>query len=130
MSRLTFLAALVLCFSLTLSAQWSNQKKDKGRDPKIRNVEGIVTVPSGSPAQGAVVKIKNMKTLQVTSFITPADGKYRFQNLSTSIDYEIRADKDDLSSDKRTLSIFDSRFEAIINLPLSKQTEKEKESSQ
>ena len=130
MSRVSFLAALIVCLLVPASAQWTNQKKDKGHDPKIRNLQGIVTMPDGTPSQGAVVKIKNLKTLQVTSFITPADGKYRFQNLSTSIDYEIRADKDALSSDKRTLSIFDSRFEAIINLPLSKQSDKEKESSQ
>lgn len=131
MARRLFLAALSLCVILPLSAQWSNQKKEKGRDPNVRNLQGVVTLPDGNPAKGAVVKIKNLKTLQVTSFITPADGKYRFHNLSSNIDYEVRADFNDLSSDKRMLSVFDSRLDAVINLPLAAKTnDKEKESSQ
>lgn len=131
MARRLFLAALSLCVVLPLSAQWSNQKKEKGRDPNVRNLQGVVTLPDGNPAKGAVVKIKNLKTLQVTSFITPADGKYRFHNLSSNIDYEVRADFNDLSSDKRMLSVFDSRLDAVINLPLAAKTnDKEKESSQ
>lgn len=130
--RLT-LAALCLCLALPLSAQWTNQKKEKGRDPNVRNLQGVVTLPDGNPARGAVVKLKNLKSLQVTSFITPADGKYRFHNLSSNIDYEVRADFNDLSSDKRMLSVFDSRLDAVINLPLAAKTndkDKEKESSQ
>lgn len=130
--RLT-IAALCLCLALPLSAQWTNQKKEKGRDPNVRNLQGVVTLPDGNPAKGAVVKLKNLKSLQVTSFITPADGKYRFHNLSSNIDYEVRADFNDLSSDKRMLSVFDSRLDAVINLPLAAKTndkDKEKESSQ
>jgi hypothetical protein len=128
--RLT-IAALCLCLALPLSAQWTNQKKEKGRDPNVRNLQGVVTLPDGNPAKGAVVKLKNLKSLQVTSFITPADGKYRFHNLSSNIDYEVRADFNDLSSDKRMLSVFDSRLDAVINLPLAATTkDKEKESSQ
>ncbi|HNY38895.1 MAG TPA: carboxypeptidase-like regulatory domain-containing protein [Bryobacteraceae bacterium] len=133
MARRLFLAALCLCLALPLSAQWSNQKKKKNRDPNVRNLEGVVTLPDGNPAKGAVVKIKNLKTLQVTSFITPVDGKYRFHNLSSNIDYEVRADFNDLSSDKRMLSVFDSRLDAVINLPLAATTndkDKEKERSQ
>lgn len=128
--RLT-IVALCLCLALPLSAQWTNQKKEKGRDPNVRNLQGVVTLPDGNPARGAVVKLKNLKSLQVTSFITPADGKYRFHNLSSNIDYEVRADFNDLSSDKRMLSVFDSRLDAVINLPLAATTkDKEKESSQ
>jgi hypothetical protein len=131
MVRRLFLTALCVCIALPLAAQWTNQKKDKGRDPNVRNLQGVVTLPDSNPARGAVVKLKNLKTLQVTSFITPPDGKYRFHNLSSNIDYEVRADFNDLSSDKRTLSVFDSRMDAVINLPLAaKTTDKEKESSQ
>jgi hypothetical protein len=131
MVRRLSLAALCVCVALPLAAQWTNQKKGKGRDPNVRNLQGVVTLPDGNPAKAAVVKIKNLKTLQVTSFITPPDGKYRFHNLSSNIDYEVRADFNDLSSDKRTLSVFDSRLDAVINLSLAAKTnDKEKESSQ
>lgn len=135
MARRLFFALLSVCLVLPLSAQWTNQKKQKNRDPNIRNLEGVVTLPDGNPARGAVVKIKNLKTLQVTSFITPADGKYRFYNLSSNIDYEVRADFNELSSDKRMLTVFDSRLDAVINLPLEaksadKDKDKDKENSQ
>lgn len=131
MNRRLLFALCCFCLTLPLAAQWTNQKKDKRRDTSIRNLQGVVTLPDGAPVRGAVVKLKNLKTLQVTSFITPEDGKYGFQNLSSNIDYEVRADFNELSSDKRTLSVFDSRLDAVINLPLAaKSTEKDKENSQ
>ena len=75
-------------------------------------------LPDDNPAQGAMVKIKNVKNLQVRSYITQADGKYQFQNLSTSVDYEIEAEYKDLSSPKRMLTVYDSRQDLIFNLKL------------
>lgn len=121
MTRKLWLKAFVSSLALVLplaAFQWSNQKKDKQRDPTIRNVKGIVELPDDSPAQGAVVKIKNLKNLEVRSYITQTDGRYHFQNLSTSVDYELQAEYKDLSSSKRTLSIYDSRLDMIINLKL------------
>jgi hypothetical protein len=109
---------LLLVLALTGGAQWTNKKKDKPRDPTIRSLQGLVTLPDETPAVGAVVKLKNLKTLQVRSYITQKDGKYQFQNLSTNIDYEVTGDFKEFSSPTRTLSVFDSRFEAIINLKL------------
>lgn len=106
--------------------QWTNQKKEKPRDPTIRNVTGIVTLPDGSPASGAVVQLKNLKTLQIRSFITREDGKYNFQNLSTSIDYELAATWRDFASPKRMLSVFDTRLDAVVNLKLEPKKEQSK----
>lgn len=116
--RLLLLPLFSLLLALTAGAQWTNKKKEKPRDPTIRSLQGLVTLPDESPAEGAVVKLKNLKTLQVRSYITQKDGKYHFQNLSTNIDYEVVADFRDFASSTRTLSVFDSRFEAIINLKL------------
>lgn len=116
--RFLLLPLFPLLLALTAGAQWTNKKKEKPRDPTIRSLQGLVTLPDESPAEGAVVKLKNLKTLQVRSYITQKDGKYHFQNLSTNIDYEVTADYKDFASSTRTLSVFDSRFEAIINLKL------------
>lgn len=122
--RTTLLLSL---FALLASGmQWTNQKKEKGRDPNIRNVTGVVTLPDGNPAAGAVVQLKNLKTLQIRSFITREDGKYQFQNLSTSIDYELTATYNDLVSPKRTLTIFDTRLDAVVNLKLERKRESSK----
>lgn len=115
---LLLLPLLTLVLSLTAGAQWTNKKKEKPRDPTIRSLQGVVSLPDESPAEGAVVKLKNLKTLQVRSYITQKDGKYHFQNLSTNIDYEVSANFKEFASATRTLSVFDSRFEAIINLKL------------
>jgi hypothetical protein len=119
--------ALLLAAAILAPAwQWTNQKKEKPRDPTIRNVSGVVTLPDGSPASGAVVQLKNLKTLQIRSFITREDGRYNFQNLSTSIDYELTATWRDFASPKRTLSVFDTRLDAVVNLKLEPKKEQSK----
>jgi len=67
---------------------------------------------------GAVVKLKNMRNLQVRSFITQADGKYMFQNLSSTVDFELKAEYKGMASPARTLTIYDTRLDPIINLKL------------
>lgn len=90
-------------------------KKEKN-DPTIRSLQGTVKDPADVPLEGAVVKVKNIKTLQIRSFITKDDGSYQFGGLSTNADYEVWADHKGSSSDIRTLSVFDSRKIAILNL--------------
>jgi hypothetical protein len=109
---------LTLTSAMLMAFQWTNEKKTKGRDPNIRNVQGIVTLPDGSPVEGAVVQLKNMKTLQVKSFITQDKGSYQFQNLPTSIDFELLANYKEYASATRSLTVFDKRLDAIVNLKL------------
>lgn len=84
-----------------------------------RSVQGAVTNPDESPAVGAVVQLKNMKTLQIRSFITKEDGTYHFFELSPDVDYELKADFRGATSGSKTLSSFDSRKKAVINLKLN-----------
>ena len=89
------------------------------KDTDTRSVQGSVTKPDETPAAGAVVQLKNMKTLQVRSFITLDDGTYRFFELNPDVDYELKADFRGTTSGTKTLSSFDSRKKAIINLKLN-----------
>jgi hypothetical protein len=104
--------------AITLGA--AAQDKKKGEDSTTRTVEGFVTDAGDQPAPKSVVQLKDTKTLQVRSYITQADGAYHFAGLSTNVDYELKAEKDGASSDKKTLSVFDSRKKATINLKLNK----------
>jgi hypothetical protein len=70
---------------------------------------------------GAVVQLKNTKTLQIRSFITKDDGTYHFYDLSPDIDYELKADYQGASSSTKKLSSFDSRTQTILNLKLNPQ---------
>ena len=90
------------------------------KNSTTRSVQGLVSNPDESAVAGAVVQLKNMKTLQVRSFITLEDGTYHFFELSPDVDYELKADFQGASSGPKTLSSFDGRKKAIINLKLNK----------
>lgn len=91
-------------------------------DPKspTRSLQGVVSNDADAPVERAVVQLKDTKSLQVRSFITKPDGSYHFHGLNPDIDYEVRAEHQGASSDTRTLSGFDSRRTAVINLKLKK----------
>ena len=90
------------------------------KDGGTRSVQGAVSNLDDGAAIGAVVQLKNMKTLQIRSFITKEDGTYHFFELSPDVDYELKADFQGASSGTKTLSSFDSRKKAFINLKLNK----------
>jgi len=104
----------VLCAGLV-----SAQKKEKD-DPNVRSLQGQVTDTDDKPAVGAVVQLKETRTLQVRSFITQANGEYRFSGLRADTDYEVKADYNGMSSDTKRLSNFDSRKIANVNLKINK----------
>jgi len=95
------------------------QKKNK-EDLGTRNVQGIVVDPDDKPVSQAVVQLKDMRTLQIRSYITQADGTYHFSSLKQDIDYQLKAEYQNLASGSKTLSVFDDRKTAVINLKLEK----------
>jgi hypothetical protein len=68
--------------------------------------------------------LKNTKTLQIISFITKDQGNYYFNGLSPDIDFELFAEHEGKVSVTRTLSAFDSRKQAVINLKLDRDKKK------
>ena len=106
--------ALVLALAVTAPAQ----KKDKN-DANTRGLQGLV-LDEDKPVPGAVVQLKDMRTLQVRSYISQSDGTYRFFGLKIDNDYQIKADHDARTSGWKTLSVFDNRKEPVINLKLEK----------
>ncbi len=63
-----------------------------------RAIQGTVLSESGAPVPGAVVLLKNMKTLQMRSYVAQNDGKYHFYGLSTDMNYQLRAQNNGLTS--------------------------------
>ena len=116
MRRVLMAVAAVLLITASLS--FAQEKKKKGEDT-TRSVAGVVTATDESAVVGAVVQLKNTKTLQIRSFITKENGSYYFHELSPDIDYELKADYQGASSPNKTLSAFDSRKNATINLKLN-----------
>jgi carboxypeptidase family protein len=113
-----FYAATAVLLLVCAAASLAQEKKKKGEEA-TRSVQGVVTAADDSPVSGAVVQLKDTKTLQIRSFISKENGAYYFYELSPDKDYELKADYQGASSDKKTLSLFDSRKKAIINLKLN-----------
>ena len=110
----------VFILAVLLAAFVPAMAEKKGESTNHRSVQGVVTDSSDSPADGAVVQMKDTKSLQIKSFITKADGAYHFNGLSPDIDYELKAEFKGVNSSSRTLSSFDGRKIAVINLKVSK----------
>jgi hypothetical protein len=81
-----------------------------------RSVAGTVLGKEDSALAGAVVYLKNTKTLAVKSYIADASGQFRFNALSTNVDYELYAEFNGVRSDTKTISSFDNRKNVQITL--------------
>lgn len=97
----------------------SAQAQDRG--PAQRVVQGKVLSSADAPVTNAVVYLKDMKSLAVKSFITSADGTYRFGQLTPGVDYSVFAELNGKKSSVKTVSAFDSKNQFIINLHLDAQ---------
>jgi hypothetical protein len=91
-----------------------------------RSIEGRVLTDSGAAVPGAVVLLKDGKTLQVRSFIAQNDGVYHFFGLSTDANYSLRAENNGMTSKQKTVSVFDSHKVVKLNLKLSKKIPEQK----
>lgn len=89
--------------------------------PTVRTIEGTVLDKEGRPVAGAIVLIKNTKTLGVRSYIAQDDGKFYFYGLSTDINYQLRAQSNGMTSKTRTVNVFNSHKVVHLKLKLNKE---------
>lgn len=118
----------VLLLLMLAAACWSPaaaQKNKKDEDAGTRTVQGQVLDADDKPLVGAVVQLKDMRSLQIRSFISEDDGKYHFSGLKTEVDYQVKALYNGLGSVPKTVSLFDTRKVAVLNLKVEKE-EKDK----
>lgn len=93
--------------------------------PNTRVIRGTVTDAHGAPVPGAIVLLKDTKTLQIRSYIAQADGAYRFYGLSTDVNYQVRAETEDMTSPSKLVSVFDSKKFIKVNLKIKKKKNRE-----
>jgi hypothetical protein len=116
------LAAMTCHAQLTIPMGGSSPSSDTNRKSAritSRVLTGTVSDKSDKPVADAVVYLKNTKTLMVKTYIAQNDGTYRFPELSPNVDYDIYAEKDGQKSKTKTLSQFDDRDKATINLQIN-----------
>lgn len=112
--------SLVMLLVLAVSGSAQNDKK---HEAQLRTVHGSVLDKGENPVEGAVVYLKNVKTLSVKTYIADDSGRYRFSGLDPNVDYEIHAEKDSMMSANHTISSFDSRKDIPLSLKLDKKKE-------
>jgi Carboxypeptidase regulatory-like domain len=84
----------------------------------VRVVQGIVQNAESLPQANAVVYLQDQKTLQVRTYITDADGRYRFGQLSSDVDYQLWAEFKGHKSKTKSISSFDSKKQFNFDLKI------------
>ena len=105
--KIGFTLATALCMTLLSPGEAAD---------KTRTVTGKLRTPDGETLSGAVVQIKNTRTLQIRSYITQKDGAFHFVGLNPDLDYEIFARYRGRSSPTKTVSQFDSSEVVEVDL--------------
>jgi hypothetical protein len=87
-----------------------------------RIIEGKVVDSDDAPTQGAIVYLKNAKTLEVRTYISTQGGAYRFGQLSSGADYMLWAEYQGKKSKTRTISSFDEKrvFDITLKVDTAK----------
>jgi hypothetical protein len=80
-----------------------------------RIIQGKVLSASDSPAAGATVFLKNLKSRTVKSFTSTTDGSFRFAQVGMIDDYEVWAEK---GAQKSGVKTFDTRKLVEFDLKL------------
>ena len=88
-----------------------NQKKEKA--PTSRTVSGTVTDDTGQPLEGALVTLLDVKSNERRTFFTKKDGRYIFEDLAFTTDYEVVAKWKKLVSETRKLSQYDHTAKVV-----------------
>jgi hypothetical protein len=108
--------ALLAAFAICMLQVWAYAAPPEGGTTRL--LTGQVMGHGDAPLPGAMVYLKNTKSLTVKTYITSDTGNYRFPALTPNADYEIYAEYKGKRSDTKTLSSFDSRQHATINLKI------------
>jgi hypothetical protein len=120
--RTFFTLALALAFAQGAFPQ--EEKKSKKEQATLRSVQGTVFDKDDNPIVGAVVQLRDVRTLQMRSYISKANGEYHFSSLKIDDDYELEAKGNSLTSGPKKISIFDNRKIVIQNLKADKAEKK------
>jgi hypothetical protein len=92
------------------------------RGPVQRTIEGQVHDRNDQPLKGAIVYLKDSRSLAIKSFISDEGGVFHFGQLSQNTDYELYAEFHGKRSKAKNISSFDSKndFNFILKIETDK----------
>jgi|SRR6185437_12477524 len=111
MKKLAIRSMLVVFLAVPLMALAAAPPQNSAK-----TVQGKVLSSSDKPLSGAIVYLEDGKTNSIRSFISTADGSYHFGQLANDTDYQVWARYQNIKSDTRGISSYDSRTKVTINL--------------
>jgi Carboxypeptidase regulatory-like domain len=115
-SRRLLFPVLVVLVCVAAAPAFAQKKKES----RLKTVHGTVVDRADNPVPSSVVYLKNVRSLDVKTYISDSGGMYRFSGLDPNVDYEIHAVHGTTCSPNRTVSSFDSRKDIEIVLKLSR----------
>jgi hypothetical protein len=74
-----------------------------------RTVDGKVIGKSDAPLSGAVVYLKDTRSLSVKTFICDEEGKFHFGQLTQNTDYELWSEFNHVKSNNKSISSLDDK---------------------
>jgi hypothetical protein len=83
-----------------------------------RVVQGTVESANDQAQPNAVVYLQDQKNLEVKTYITEVDGRYRFGSLNSDVDYQLWAEYKGHKSKTRSISSFDGRKQFTFDLKI------------
>jgi len=125
--RKSIFCALTILMASAFAQQTKEEKRQAATE---RVVTGTVKDADDKSIDGAVVQLKDLRTMQVRSFITQTNGSYHFSGLKVDNDYQLQAKFNGMTSGWKTLSVFDTRKEPVVNLKMDKADKPEKDQKQ
>jgi hypothetical protein len=93
----------------TRGTQVSSNGSTSKKVPVPRTVEGAVHSNSGGSVEGAVVYLKDTRSLAVKSYLSGPDGRFHFRQLSLNADYDLWAERNGKRSRMKHISQFNSK---------------------
>ena len=117
--RLAAIAAIAFAWMLPLLPSLpAYALVQKHVQPTERIVEGTVVGDGGQPLSNVVVFLKDEKTLFIKSYLTDAQGHFKFSQLSLSTDYDLWAKKGSTQSKSKHISPFNDKPEIDYTITL------------
>lgn len=84
----------------------------------LKNVQGKILNGKDAPINGAIVYLENKRDDDIKTFISTANGSYRFADLAADTDYSLWAAYHGKRSSQKTISSFDTRKQVYIDLKI------------